>query len=72
LHDVRWVTGARTDGTARLDPATGLATARLTVRYGGGTVRLTARWLPFAAQDQPAAITGTAGARRLAATLAPP
>jgi pimeloyl-ACP methyl ester carboxylesterase len=72
LHDVRWVTGARTDGTARLDPATGLVTARLAVRYGGGTVRLTARWLLFAAQDQPAAITGTAGSRRLAATLAPP
>jgi pimeloyl-ACP methyl ester carboxylesterase len=72
LHDVRWVTDARTDGTARLDPATGLVTARLTVRCGGGTVRLTARWLLFAAQDQPAAITGTAGSRRLAATLAPP
>ncbi len=72
LHDVRWVTGARTDGTARLDPDTRLVTARLTVRYGGGTVRLTARWLLFAAQDQPAAITGTAGSRRLAATLAPP
>jgi pimeloyl-ACP methyl ester carboxylesterase len=72
MHDVRWVTGARTDGTARLDPATGLVTARLTVRYGGGTVRLTARWLLFAAQDQPASITGTAGSRRLAATLAPP
>ena len=72
LHDVRWVTGVRTDGTARLDPGTGLVTARLTVRYGGGTVRLTARWLLFAAQDRPAAITGTAGSGRLAATLAPP
>jgi hypothetical protein len=47
-------------------------TARLTVRYGGGTVRLTARWLLFAAQDQPAVITGTAGPRRLAATMPAP
>ena len=72
LHGVRWVSNARTDGTARWDPATGRVTARLTVRYGGGTVRLTAHWLLFAAQDQPAVITGTAGPRRLAATMAAP
>jgi rhamnose transport system permease protein len=72
LHGVRWVSDARTDGTARWDPATGRVTARLTVRYGGGTVRLTARWLLFAAQDQPAVITGTAGSRRLAATMQAP
>jgi hypothetical protein len=72
LHGVRWVSDARTDGTARWDPATGRVTARLTVRYGGGTVRLTARWLLFAAQDQPAVITGTAGPRRLAATMPAP
>ena len=72
LHGVRWVSDARADGTARWDPATGGVTARLTVRYGGGTVRLTARWLLFAAQDQPAVITGTAGPRRLAATMAAP
>jgi pimeloyl-ACP methyl ester carboxylesterase len=72
LHGVRWVSGARTDGTARWDPATDLVTARLTARYGGGTVRLTARWLQFAAQDQPAVITGTAGPRRLAAAMPAP
>ncbi len=72
LHGVCWASGARTDGTARLDPGTGLVTARLAVRYGGGTVRLTARWLLFAAQGQPAAITGTAGPRRLAATMPAP
>jgi hypothetical protein len=69
---VRWATGARTDGTARWNPATGLVTARLTVRYGGGTVRLTAHWLLFAARDQPATITGTAGSRRLATTMPAP
>jgi pimeloyl-ACP methyl ester carboxylesterase len=72
LHGVRWVRDARTDGTARWDPATDRVTARLTVRYGGGTVRLAARWLLFAAQDQPAVITGTAGPRRLAATMPAP
>jgi len=72
LHGVRWTGDARADGTARWDPATGLVTARLTVRYGGGTVRLTARWLLFAAQDQPAVITGTAGSRRLAAIMPAP
>ena len=72
LHGVRWASGARTDGTALWDPATGQVTARLAVRYGGGTVRLTARWLLFAAQDQPAVITGTAGPRRLAATMPAP
>jgi hypothetical protein len=72
LHGVRWVSDARTDGTARWDPATDRVTARLTVRYGGGTVRLTARWLLFAAQDQPAVITGTAGPRRLTATMPAP
>jgi hypothetical protein len=48
-------------------------TAHLSVRYGAGAaVRLTARWRLFAAQDQPAAITGMAGTRRLAATLPAP
>jgi hypothetical protein len=47
-------------------------TARLTVHSGDGTVRLTARWLLFAARDQPAVITGTDGPRRLAATMAAP
>jgi pimeloyl-ACP methyl ester carboxylesterase len=72
LHGVRWVSDASTDGTARWDPATDTVTARLTVRYGGGAVRLTARWLLFAAHDQPAVITGTAGSRRLAATMPAP
>ncbi len=73
LHNVAWVTGARTDGTARWDPSSGWVTAHLSVRYGGGAaVRLTARWRLFAAQDQPAAITGMAGTRRLAATLPAP
>jgi TAP-like protein len=73
LHDVRWVGGARTDGTARLDESLGLVTAHLAVRYGAGaTVRLTARWLLFGAQDQPAVIHGRAGTRRLAATLPAP
>ena len=69
---MRWVSDARTDGTARWDPATGRVTARLAVRSGGGTVRLTARWLLFAAQDQPAVIHGLAGTHRLAATLPAP
>jgi hypothetical protein len=72
LHGVRWVSDARTSGTARWDPATDQVTARLTVRYRGGTVRLTARWLLFAAQDQPAVITGMAGSRRLGATMPAP
>jgi pimeloyl-ACP methyl ester carboxylesterase len=73
LHDVRWVAGARTDGTARLDESSGWVTAHLTVRYGAGTtVRLTARWLLSGAQDQPAVIHGRAGTTRLAATLPAP
>ena len=73
LHNVAWVTDAGTDGTARWDPSSGWVTAQLSVRYGAGAaVRLTARWRLFAAQDQPAAITGMAGTRRLAATLPAP
>jgi hypothetical protein len=73
LHNVAWVTGARTDGTARWDSSSGWVAAHLVVRYGGGpAVRLTARWRLFAAQHQPAVITGTAGSRRLAATLPAP
>jgi pimeloyl-ACP methyl ester carboxylesterase len=73
LHDMRWVAGARTDGTVRLDESSGWVTAHLAVRYGAGaTVRLTARWLLFGAQDQPAVIHGRAGTRRLAATLPAP
>jgi pimeloyl-ACP methyl ester carboxylesterase len=73
LHDVRWVTGARADGTALLNESSGGVTAHLTVRYGAGaTVRLTARWLVFGAPDQPAVIHGRAGTRRLAATLPAP
>jgi len=72
LHGVRWVSDASTDGTARWDPATDRVTARLTVRYGGRAVRLTAQWLMSAAQDQPAVITGTAGCRRLVATMPAP
>ncbi len=72
LHGVRWVSDASTEGTARWDPATDRVSARLTVRYGGRTIRLTADWLQFAAQDQPAVITGTAGSRRLAATMPAP
>jgi pimeloyl-ACP methyl ester carboxylesterase len=73
LNNARWVTDARTDGTVAWDPSSGRVTARLTVRYGAGaTVRLTARWLLFAAQDQPAVIKGLAGTSRLAATLPAP
>jgi hypothetical protein len=73
LYGVRWVTGARTDGTALLDESSGRVTAHLTVRYGAGAaVRLTARWLLFGAQDQAALIHGRAGIRRLAATLPGP
>jgi hypothetical protein len=73
LHNVAWVTGVRTDGTARWDSSSGWVTAHLVVRYGGGpAVRLTARWRLFAAQHQPAVITGTAGSKRLAATLPGP
>ena len=73
LHDVRWVTGARADGTVQLEESSGMVTAHLTVRYGAGaTARLTARWLLFGAQNQPAVIHGRAGTRRLAATLPAP
>jgi pimeloyl-ACP methyl ester carboxylesterase len=73
LNNARWVTDARTDGTVAQDPSSGWVTARLIVHYGAGaTVRLTARWRLFAAQDQPAVINGTAGGRRLAATLPAP
>ncbi len=38
----------------------------------GAAVRLAARWRLFAAQGQPAVITGMAGTKRLAATLPAP
>jgi pimeloyl-ACP methyl ester carboxylesterase len=69
LRDVRWVSNARIDGTARWDRSSGWVLARLDVHpVGGPEVRLTARWRPFGAQNQPAVIHGSAGTHRLAAT----
>ena len=73
LRNVRWVSNARIDGTARWNQSSGLVLARLTVHPAAGpAVRLTARWRPFGAQDQPAVIHGFAGTRRLAAITPPP
>jgi pimeloyl-ACP methyl ester carboxylesterase len=73
LRDVRWVTNARIDGTARWDQSSGWVLARLAVHPARGPdVRLTARWRPFGAQSQPAVIHGFAGTHRLAATTPAP
>ena len=73
LHQVRWVTDARIDGTVRWDRPSGWVLARLTVHPGAGPVlRLTARWRPFGAQRQRAVIGGAAGKRRLEATAPAP
>ena len=73
LRDVRWVSDARIDGTARWDRSSGWVLARLAVHPASGAeVRLTARWRPFGAQDQPAVIHGRAGTHRLAATSPAP
>ena len=73
LSNVRWVTNATIDGTARWNQTTGGVTARLTARTAGAApVRLTARWRAFGTQDQPAVITGFQGKRRLAAVCPAP
>jgi pimeloyl-ACP methyl ester carboxylesterase len=73
LRDVRWVSNARIDGTARWDQSSGWVLARLAVHPATGPeVRLTARWRPFGAQNQPAVIHGHAGTHRLAATSPAP
>lgn len=73
LSNVRWVTDATIDGTARWDQPAGWVTARLTVHPAGAApVRLTARWRPFGGQDQPAVITGSQGKRHLAAVCPAP
>jgi hypothetical protein len=67
------VSDASIDGTARWNQAGDLASARLTVHIVGATaVRVSASWRPFAAQDQPAIISGWQGARRLSATVPAP
>ena len=73
LSNVRWVTGATIDGTARWNQPADLVTARLTVHPAGAApVHLTARWRPFGQQDQLAVITGSQGGKRLAATCPAP
>ena len=73
LSNVRWVTDATIDGTARWNQPADLVTARLTVHPAGAApVRLTARWRPFGQQDQLAVITGSQGGKRLAATCPAP
>jgi TAP-like protein len=73
LSNVRWVTDATIDGTARWNQSADWVTARLTVHPAGTTlVRLTARWRPFGSQHQPAVITGSQGNRHLAAVCPAP
>jgi hypothetical protein len=73
LSNVRWVTDATIDGTARWNQSAGWVTARLTVHPAGAApVRLAARWRPFGGQDQPAVITGSQGQRHLAAVCPAP
>ncbi len=73
LHQVRWVSNATIDGTARWDQSSGWVTARLTVHPDGGArVRLTGRWLAFGRQRQVAVVHGMQGGRRLAATCPAP
>ncbi len=73
LSNVRWVTDATIDGTARWNQPADLVTARLTVHPAGAApVQLTARWRPFGQQDQLAVITGSQGGKRLAATCPAP
>jgi len=73
LRDVRWVSDARIDGTARWDRSSGWVVARLAVHPADGPeVRLTARWRPFGAQRQRAVVHGSAGKRQLAATAPAP
>ena len=73
FRNVRWVVNARIDGTARWNQSSGWVLAKLAVHAAAGpVVRLTARWRPFGAQDQPAVIHGSAGTRRLAATVPAP
>jgi hypothetical protein len=68
LRNVRWVSDAEIDGTARWDPASGWVLARLAVHPARGPeVRLIARWRPFGAQHLPAVIHGHAGTHLLAA-----
>jgi pimeloyl-ACP methyl ester carboxylesterase len=73
LRAVRWVSDATIDGSAAFDRRTGQVVARLVVHLARApAVRLTARWRPFGSQRQPAAITGSQGHHRLAATCPPP
>ncbi len=73
LRNVRWVTDAIIDGTARWNQRSGWVTARLTVHLSrGAPVRLAARWQPFAMPGHPAVITGFQGTRHLAAICPAP
>ncbi len=73
FHDVRVVTDAAINGTARWNRAVDQVNARLTVRIpGGALVRISAHWRPFGAQNQLAVISGSQGSRRLIATAPAP
>ncbi len=73
FHNVRPVTDAAIKGIAWWNRVTDLVTARLTVRVpGAASVRLDAHWQPFGAQSQLAIISGSQGARRMAATAPAP
>ncbi|MBV9165025.1 MAG: alpha/beta hydrolase [Solirubrobacterales bacterium] len=73
FHDVRPVTDATVDGTARWNRVTDSVSASLTVRIPGApAVRLSAHWRPFGAQSQLAVISGSQGKRSLSATAPPP
>ena len=73
LSGVRWVTDATMDGTAWWSQRADRATARLVVHAGAGqAIRIVARWRPFGAQSQLAAITGSQGGRRIVADAPAP
>jgi pimeloyl-ACP methyl ester carboxylesterase len=73
FRNVRWVTNATIDGTARWDQSTNKVTAWLTVHIpGAAPVRLTAHWQAYAAPGQPAVIAGSQGRTHLAAICPAP
>jgi len=73
FHAVRWVVDATISGQIWWNQATGRVLARLTVRPRRGEPDiLTARWLAFAAANQPVMITGTHGGRRIVASAPAP
>jgi len=73
LSGDRWVTDATIGGAAVWNQRTGSVTARLVVRVPAAPpVRLVARWRVYAAPHQLAVVTGSEGARHLAAVLPAP